>query len=254
MDSDQVPSSDNGQQGHSYPYTPQNSVASMALETTNDEIEEPAFVDMKDVVEVQVNDDDVLMEEDDEEEEIADSKASQQVEDMSKAKLESHTGPVYSVAAHYDATSKSLSILSGGGDDKSFLHRIASGAAPSTLPLSHAHTDTVSCAAFNNEYVSDDLTKTPKLAAVGGYDGAIVLYDADSGTKLKELEGPSDVEWLCFHPKGGSVRVSRTCAFWLQFRDSNFCVYFDRYSWLDPCRMGQFGCIISQHRNVYKSL
>ena len=53
-----------------------------------------------------------------------------------------------------------------------------------------------------------DLIKTPKLAAVGGYDGAIVLYDPDTGNKLKELEGPSDVEWLCFHPKGGSVLLA----------------------------------------------
>jgi ribosome assembly protein SQT1 len=165
-------------------------------------MEESAFVDMKDAIEVNVDDNDIPMEEEDEVEETPQTT----VEDMSKVKLESHTGPVYSVAAHYDSTLQSLSILSGGGDDKSFLHRIVPANAPSTLPLTHVHSDTVSCTAFNNAYISDDLSKTPKLAAVGGYDGAIVLYDPDTGNKLKELEGPSDVEWLCFHPKGGSVR------------------------------------------------
>lgn len=170
------------------------------------EDEEPTFVDMKDAVEVKVDDDNVPMDDDDdEEEEVEQQSESKPVKDMSKIQLTSHTGPVYSVAAHYDASQQSLSILSGGGDDKSFLHKVVVGNAPSTLPLSHVHTDTVSCAAFNNEYVSEDLQKTPKLAAVGGYDGAIVLYNPDTGEKIKELEGPSDVEWLCFHPKGGSV-------------------------------------------------
>jgi ribosome assembly protein SQT1 len=52
------------------------------------------------------------------------------------------------------------------------------------------------------------LTKTPKYAAVGAYDGAIVVYDPVSGAKIQELEGPSDVEFLCFHPKGGSVLLA----------------------------------------------
>jgi len=203
-DSNQLPS-DNSE-GREYPYTPQNSTASMNFENA-EEMEEPAFVDMKDAIEVKVDDDDVPMEEDEDDEQAVNEQATIPVQDMSKAKLESHTGPVYSVAAHYDPATQSLSIISGGGDDKSFLHRIVPGVAPSTLSLAHSHSDTVSCAAFNNKYVSEDLTKTPKLAAVGGYDGVIVLYDPDTGNKLKELEGPSDVEWLCFHPRGGSVRA-----------------------------------------------
>ncbi len=178
---------------------------------------------------------------------------------MSKAKLESHTGPVYAVAAHYDSTAQLL-ILSGGGDDKSFLHQIVPGNAPSTRLLPHAHSDTVSCVALNHAYVSDDLVKTPKLAAVGGYDGAIVLYDPDTGTKLKELEGPSDVEWLCFHPKGGSVCntvVVLECLLYLNplsFLKYNLtlCVY--RFYWLVLYPTEPFGCITFLHPSVYKSL
>lgn len=256
MDESQLPT-DNGDQDRSYPYTPQNSTASM-MENAEAPLEEAAFVDMKDAVEVQVNDDDVPMEEDDDEEEQVQS--FRNVEDMSKAKLQSHTGPVYSVAAHYDASTQSLSILSGGGDDKSFLHRIVSGNSPSTMPLSHAHSDTVSCAAFNTDFVSDDLTKTPKLAAVGGYDGVIVLYDPDTGNKIKELEGPSDVEWLCFHPKGGSVCVIKRLVLLVGLSLMNlvyplvFVHSSIRYYWLVLFQMVQFGCIIFQHQNVCRCL
>ena len=47
-----------------YPYTPQNSAASLNLENEAD-FEEPAFVDMKDAIEVKVDDDNVPMDEDD---------------------------------------------------------------------------------------------------------------------------------------------------------------------------------------------
>ena len=61
------------------------------------------------------------------------------------------------------------------------------------------------------------------LVAVGSYDGSIVLYNADDdnadddttnsntqqlqgiGKLVQVLEGPSDVEFLTFHPKGGTV-------------------------------------------------
>jgi ribosome assembly protein SQT1 len=202
MDSNQLPT--NGDESNNeLPVTPYNTEVSSELDDVVDQ--EPAFLDMKDAIEVNVDEENVPMEEEDEEvPEVAETLAD--VVDMSTVKLESHTGPVYSVAAHYDPTSKSLSIITGGGDDKSFLHRMIPGSAPSTLQLAHVHTDTVSCCAFNIDFIGD--TNTPRLAAVGGYDGAIVLYDADTGSIVKELEGPSDVEWLAFHPKGGSVLLA----------------------------------------------
>lgn len=170
----------------------------------------PLFLDENDAEEVKVNDDDMPMSDDEEEEPEtqAGSQPPSAIEDMSKAKLEAHTDHVYAVASYFCPTSKSLSVLSGGGDDKAFLHRVIQGGVPpSSVPLGEPHKDSVSCVVFNMPYISEDLTKTPKLAAVGAYDGSIVLYDPDTGTKIKELEGPSDVEWICFHPKGGSVRV-----------------------------------------------
>jgi angio-associated migratory cell protein len=190
------------------------------------------FIDMNEAVEVNVDDDDFPMEgdlddDDDDELEVANdtedmtgAEVEVNVPDMSKAKIVSHTDSVYTVACHLQesATGQVLSILSGGGDDKSFLHRIiptgsgggssAETTTASSLPLSYNHTDTVSCVAFNLAYISDDLKKTPRLAAVGSFDGAILLYDPDSGEQNLKLEGPSDVEWLCFHPKGGSVLLA----------------------------------------------
>jgi ribosome assembly protein SQT1 len=163
----------------------------------------PEFIDMNDAVEIQV-DDDMVMDEDDDDDVIVDDKAvesNEPVVDMSNLKVESHTSSVYSVACSIE--NGQLSILSGGGDDKAFLYR-----SSTSQQLPYNHTDSVSCVAFNMAYVSDDLKKTPRLAAVGSYDGTIVLYDPESAEQKLKLEGPSDVEWLCFHPKGGSVLLA----------------------------------------------
>jgi WD40 repeat protein len=166
----------------------------------------PAFVDMNDVVEIQVDDDAPMNEDgDDMNEASTDDTTNEPVMDMSKAKVETHTDAVYAIAGFME--NDKLSILSGGGDDKAFLHKVSSASSESKN-LSYNHTDTVSCVAFNMAYVSSDLTKTPRLAAVGSYDGAIVIYDPDTAEQKSKLEGPSDVEWLCFHPKGGSVLLA----------------------------------------------
>lgn len=186
----------------------------------------PAFLNPDDAVEVQVGDDAEPMEEEDDDdndnndsEEAAATMNQQQqqqqaVTDTSRVQLKSHAGPVYSVATSLDADHHKLTVLSGGGDDQGFLHQIdvTNPSISTSLPLSHTHTDSVSCTAFNAPFVSDDLSKTPKLAAVGAYDGAILLYDPDTGAYISSLEGPTDVEWLAFHPKGGTVLLAGSAA------------------------------------------
>jgi WD40 repeat protein len=173
----------------------------------------PEFVNLEDAVEVKVDDGDVPMDEDDEDEQQGagataaiqeDQETSEPVADMSKMKLESHTDSIYAVACSFEHGQ--MTILSGGGDDKAFLHKVSSTSA--SQQLAYNHTDTVSCVALNIPFVGPDLKKTPRLAAVGSYDGTIVLYDPDSGEQKLKLEGPSDVEWLRFHPKGGSVLLA----------------------------------------------
>ena len=69
-----------------------------------------------------------------------------------------------------------------------------------TVPLSHPHTDPISCVAFNAPYIAKDVggKVQQSLLAVESYDGAIILYDATTGTLVQVLEGPPDVEWATF--------------------------------------------------------
>jgi WD40 repeat protein len=193
----------------------------------------PEFINMQDVVEVQV-DDDLPMEDDDDDDdqdetdamgpqqttgETSSSSSVPTVTEMSQFQLRSHTDSVYTVAAFVE--DGKLSILSGGGDDKAFQYKIDgtsntnptdSSTPPVLIPtvqnLPYDHTDTVSSVAYNLAYVSEDLKKTPRLAAVGSFDGSIVIYDPDTSAQILKLEGPTDVEWLSFHPKGGSVLLA----------------------------------------------
>jgi ribosome assembly protein SQT1 len=195
------------------------------MDTTTEEDEDliddtPEFIESGDAVEVQVDDTDVPMDDDDDNDvgELQTTTANETtvvVVDMSKAKVETHTDSVYTVACVVE--NGQVSILSGGGDDKAFLHKVSGGSSAAATPsslvaasqqLAYHHTDTVSCVAFNMAYVSDDPKKTPRFAAVGSYDGAIILYDPDTAEQKLKLEGPSDVEWLAFHPKGGSVLLA----------------------------------------------
>ncbi|KAL9184007.1 hypothetical protein ACHAXT_002093 [Thalassiosira profunda] len=203
--------------------------------------EAPTFIDLDSAVEVpDVGGDGDAAMDDEAMADVAEEKAASlqstpppaAVEDHSKATFDSHADAVYAVASHYDAAAHTLSIASGGGDDRAFLHRIATTNGElkkDTLPLAHAHTDSVSCLAFNTPYITSDVSGQPQpnLLAVGAYDGAIVLYDANSGAKLHALEGPSDVEFLSFHPKGGTVLLAGSIAdgtVWMYHTPSKSCL------------------------------
>ena len=203
--------------------------------------EEPAFIDANADVEVEVEDGDEPMSDDDEDE---DGKAGggeggnqplATVEDHSLINIKSHAGPVYAVSTHFDAATKALHIVSGGGDDRAYLHTMTTGSAPTappqvrTTPLTHAHTDSVSSVAFNSRHVPPDATGKAgqKLVAVGSYDGSLVLYDASNGEVVKVLDGPTDVEFVDFHPKGGTVALAGSIAdgtVWMYHTPSAKCL------------------------------
>lgn len=189
-----------------------NVESAAALPVDDLEDEAPEFIDLNEAVEVNVNDDDVPMDDDDDDDEQVEEVSivavpKEPIVDMSRTKIEAHSDAVYSVACHVE--NDKLMIISGGGDDKAIMHQLVAGApAAASQVLAYNHSDTVSTVAYNLDYVSSDLTKTPRLAAVGSYDGSIVLYDPDTSEQRLRLEGPSDVEWLSFHPKGGSVLLA----------------------------------------------
>eukprot|EP00571_Detonula_confervacea_P013391 CAMPEP_0172302202 /NCGR_PEP_ID=MMETSP1058-20130122/3944_1 /TAXON_ID=83371 /ORGANISM="Detonula confervacea, Strain CCMP 353" /LENGTH=490 /DNA_ID=CAMNT_0013012593 /DNA_START=158 /DNA_END=1630 /DNA_ORIENTATION=+ len=160
--------------------------------------------------------------------------ASPPIIDQSKATFTSHTDAIYAIASHYDPSSHSLSIASGGGDDKAYLHQITTSNGvqqTNTTALSHPHTDSISCVAFNTPFVTKDVSGKVQnnQLAVGSYDGSIVLYNAEnnSGELLQVLEGPSDVEFLTFHPKGGTVLLAGSIAdgtIWMYHTPSKSCL------------------------------
>ncbi|KAL3763426.1 hypothetical protein ACHAWU_001999 [Discostella pseudostelligera] len=210
--------------------------------------ETPTFIDMNSAVEVDVpdndniddiddDDDDVMM--DDDEENNNEDSPSEPVIDQSKLTFSSHTDAVYAIASHYDSTSKILSIVSGGGDDRAYLHRInlnndaistsATSTTTTTIPLSHPHTDSISTVSFNTPYITSDTSGKlqANLIGIGSYDGSILLYNTLDGTKLCHLEGPSDVEFLTFHPKGGTVLLAGSIGdgtIWMYHIPSKSCL------------------------------
>ncbi|EJK69486.1 hypothetical protein THAOC_09251 [Thalassiosira oceanica] len=134
--------------------------------------------------------------------------------DDSAASFATHADAVYAVDSHYDPATGTLYVASGGGDDRACLHAVSSAGSKSSVPLSHPHTDSVSCVAFNAAHVGNDASGTPQrsLLAAGSYDGSIVLYDPSTGQLVRAMEGPEDVEWLSFHPKGGTVLLAGSMA------------------------------------------
>jgi hypothetical protein len=173
------------------------------------EEEEEAFIDLQDAVEVKVEDGDEPMEEEEDMGAISNSNSNsndnnnneaEDVVDMSVRQYKNHAGPLYAVAACQDAATNNLWIATGGGDDRAWLHNVGSTCEHS-VELGSKRTDSVSSIAWSFP-----------LVAVGAYDGTIEVYQVDATTgqqlpqPITKLEGPTDVEWLSFHPKGGTVR------------------------------------------------
>ena len=125
-------------------------------------------------------DGDVPDEDDDEEE---DAEEEEGPRDRAFRELQAHTDSVYAVAMTREA------CLTGGGDDVAYLTR------GDVVKKLEGHTDSVTSVgfSFNGE-----------LCGTGSYDGTVRIWDME-GTLIQKLEGPGDVEWLEFHPRGDVI-------------------------------------------------
>ena len=145
----------------------------------------------------------------------------QQVEEQLKAGVEqpfkraaSRDDARSTLATHGDAVyccafAPNGDALTGGGDDKAFLHFGAGAGAASRSVELGGHTDSVTTCGFSH---------TGAFAATGSYDGTVKLWDATTGNLARTLDGPGDVEWLKWHPKGDVVLCGSgdgTCWMWL---------------------------------------
>ncbi|KAJ1454298.1 WD40-repeat-containing domain protein [Pelagophyceae sp. CCMP2097] len=151
--------------------------------------------------------DDGDLEEDDDNEENHDDDEEEEeevpVEDLAAHVLEAHSDSVYACAI----CPQTLAVLTGGGDDKAFLFR-TSDRFQQPIVLD-GHTDSVTCVGFSHD---------GQLAATGSYDGRVQIWVSATGARERLLEGPSDVEWLQWHPKGDVLLAGAqdgTCWMWL---------------------------------------
>lgn len=186
----------------------------------------PLFVGEGDAVEVAVDDTVPMDDDDDDMNDPEEDQPSAPVVDMARFVLGAHKDAVYAVASAI-TTDGRLCLVSGGGDDKAYWHDIALAQqqpqqpiVPITTPLEshYAFQDSVSAVASNYPFIGFDTTKPPNDAwmATGGLDGSIVLFrremngaNGGAAVKTQTLEGPSsDIEWLCWHPKGGNVLLA----------------------------------------------
>ncbi|KAJ1673558.1 60S ribosomal subunit assembly or modification protein, partial [Spiromyces aspiralis] len=97
--------------------------------------------------------------------------------------------PVYSVSFHPNDNI----VVSGGGDDKAYVWRSDTGEQLFKL---ESHSDSVAAVKFSTD---------GSLVATGGMDGKINVYHTSTGEKCASLDGPDEVIWIDWHPKGPAL-------------------------------------------------
>ncbi|KAH8994940.1 ribosome biogenesis protein Sqt1 [Lactarius akahatsu] len=113
-------------------------------------------------------------------------------EDNSIRHFAGHEGPVYAVAAHPTAPV----AASGGGDDFGYIWDVTDG---ETIVKLTGHADSVTATAFSSD---------GEMVSTGGMDGRVRVWrrvgtdDFKTWEFLTELQGPDEVMWLRWHPKG----------------------------------------------------
>jgi len=168
---------------------------------------EDEFIDPNDVF-IEMADDegaDYPMDEDDEDD-AGPSGADIIYEDTSVQRFTNHTNSVFTVAVHPSAQI----AVSGGEDDLGYLWDYVTG---EELVKLTGHTDSVTNVGFNHD---------GEMVATGGMDGKVRVWrrvgkeDFKKWTFLTELQGPDEVTWMKWHPKGNVLLAgSNDTTVWL---------------------------------------
>ncbi|CAJ0626477.1 9093_t:CDS:2 [Entrophospora sp. SA101] len=111
-------------------------------------------------------------------------------------------------------------IISGGGDNKSYLWRSDTGEKLHELS---GHDDSV---------VSVSFSKDGQYVATGGMDGKIMVWKVENGQHVATLEGPNEITWLDWHPKGNVILAGTAeSTIWMwQIPSGNFMNLFAGHS------------------------
>lgn len=155
------------------------------LVLTNNDVE----VDVTDSAEAPMDDGDELAAGDD----PAAGDDQMEFRDDSIAAFYSHRKSVFCVSLHPLYPNPPLAV-SGGEDDGAWIWNTIDGAEVAQLG---GHSDSVVAVAFSHD---------GELVATGGLDGRVRVWrhrgDWTKWEFLTNLEGPSEVVWLTWHPKG----------------------------------------------------
>ena len=121
--------------------------------------------------------------------------------DNSSATIDIHRGPVYSLSV-LSQSSTSIKLVSGGGDD------VANYTTLDLNTLQGPH-QFITLANHTESVSSTAISKDATMIATGDFNGTIQLWDATKNCQvLRQLEGPSSVEDMKFHPRGNVLLVS----------------------------------------------
>ncbi|WFD28785.1 60S ribosomal subunit assembly or modification protein [Malassezia nana] len=115
-------------------------------------------------------------------------------EDHSIAAFYSHRSSVFCVQLHPHFPNPPLAV-SGGEDDAAWIWNTIDGTEVAHLT---GHTDSVVAVAFSHD---------GEMVATGGLDGRVRVWQRQgegyhTWTFLTNLEGPSEIVWLTWHPRG----------------------------------------------------
>ncbi|KZV64434.1 WD40 repeat-like protein [Peniophora sp. CONT] len=167
--------------------------------------EEELFIG-DDAAEEVPDDGDAPMDDDDGQGEGEDGEEEIVWEDNSVMSFPVHEKSVFAVSGH---PTQPLAV-SGGEDDLGYIWDITDGEVIVKLT---GHTDSVACTAFSSD---------GELVATGGMDGRVRVWrhvgkqDWRTWEFLTELQGPDEVMWLRWHPKGAVLLAgSNDSTVWL---------------------------------------
>ncbi|KAJ1964311.1 60S ribosomal subunit assembly or modification protein [Dipsacomyces acuminosporus] len=217
------PAASNPEEEHEEAYVDEGEVADV-IPDTDEPIDEDMMEEGDDVVAEEYDDYD-YDEQAGEGSNAPDSKDEVLLEDDSVQGFFAHKEPVFSVSLH---PKEQNIVVSGGGDDRAYIWRLDSGEQVAEL---EKHDDSV---------VSTKFSADGSLIATGGMDGKINVYKTDSGSKCAVLDGPDEVQWIDWHPKGNVLLAgANDASLWMwSLPNGEFMNVFNGHS--APVTCGRF--------------